>query len=76
MFANKALPDGLDIGLKAFHPENEGRWKCRVEFRALAHRVTLMILHGEIFRQATNGRNCFSSGRSFGILNISTLRSS
>ena len=59
MIGNGALPDGLDIGLKAFHPANEGRWKCRVQFPALvqalvlalAHRVTLMILPGETFRR-------------------------
>ena len=53
MFRNKALPGVLDI--KAFHPENEGRWKCQelkaLEFQALARRVTSMILRGEIFRR-------------------------
>ena len=33
----------------------------------LAHRVTLTILRGEIFRRSSNGRNCFSTGRSSSI---------
>ena len=43
--------------------------------RALARRVTSMILRGEICRRQGNGRNCCSTGRSFSIPNISTPRS-
>ena len=64
------------IGLKAIIPKNEGRWKCRVEFPTLAHRVTLMILRGAIFRRSINGRNCFSTDLTFSIPNISMSRSS
>ncbi len=35
MICEMALPDGLDIGLKPFIPNSEGRWKCQVEFPAI-----------------------------------------
>src|ERR1700730_15829332 len=48
----------LGYWLQAFHSNDEGRWKCRVEFpalefKALAHRVMSMILRGEIFRRCS-----------------------
>ena len=72
MFWNGPLPDGLDIGLNPFIP-NTGTMEAMemsggipsLMVDHLVHQATSMILRGAIYRHQSNGRNWFSTGRSF-----------